>query len=95
VDDLTPVELLKTNSSPLVLAYLDETSVYPYTVPGGTHTISIINNDSLELTYTVILKSGKVLTSVVPGQMVYNGKFASIDTIDITGGNFNVELGGV
>lgn len=93
--DLTSTELLKINSSPFVIEYLDETNSYPYVVPGGVHTISIINNDSAEMAFTVTLKNGKVLSSSVPARTVYTGKFNDIESIDTGGINFNLELGGV
>jgi hypothetical protein len=93
--DLTNTELLRINSSPLVKAYLSEVDSYPFTVPGGTHTVSIINNSTIELSFTIALKNGQVLSSVVPGSSSYNGKYDAINTIDINGSDFNVELGGV
>ena len=93
--DLTNNELLRLNSSPLVKAYLSEADSYPFTVPGGIHTVAIINNSTIELSFTVALKDGKVLSSVVPGSSTYNGKYDDIATIDVTGSDFNIELGGI
>ncbi len=95
MSDLSSTELLKVNLAPLVKGYLDETDAYPYVVSGGVHTVSIINNDSLELSFSVVQKDGKVLSSAVPGNTAYTGKYEVIESIDISGSSFNIELGGV
>jgi hypothetical protein len=74
--------------------FISDSDLYPYTLSTDAYSLSITNDDSIDLVFTITYSDGSGTPSgVVPGYKTYTGKFKVFNIINVVGStDFNIEF---